>query len=58
MSTTFYQTMKIMLTFEKHVINCNRTNILSGACTQEGDTKQKPWFVTLLARCNTFILFF
>lgn len=58
MNTTFYQTMEIMLTFEKHVINCNRTNIRSGAFTQEGDTKQKPWFGTLLAHCNTFILFF
>lgn len=47
-----------MLTFEKHVINCNGTNILSGACTQEGDTRREPRFVTLLARCNTSILFF
>lgn len=58
MNTTFYQTMEIMLTFEKHVINCNRTNIQSGAYIQEGDTKQKLWFGTLLAHATLLFYFF
>lgn len=42
MNTAFEQTMKIVLTFEKHAINCSRTNILSAASTQEGDTEVGP----------------